>query len=356
MSTDTFMDLLQEELSAEPDPRFAAEMDEWAAAGFPRRDATRPHGRRSAWLDRATRTVRSPLGAAGAAAAAAGLVVAVLIVGDATQTSTSGRDGDVAATVPAPSAAESESLAEPAPDQRSVAPSPPAAGGVAPGERNRRIERSSQMTLAAPADDFQSVGDRILRITDAHSGFVLRSNVSTGDHPSGDFQLRVPGNQLQPTLRDVAALGDVRARNDMGQDVTRAYVSVSDRLAAARAERRALLRRLAAATDDDRIQRLRDRLDANASELASLRGQVRDLRERTNYASISVTLAEKRGGAGAGSSGTDDALDDSLGLLVGSFNWLLRALGVLIPGGLLGGAAWWAARTFRRRRREAVLF
>jgi hypothetical protein len=34
----------------------------------------------------------------------------------------------------------------------------------------------------------------------------------------------------------------------------------------------------------------------------------------------------------------------------------LRALGVLIPAGLVGGAAWWAARTLRRRRREAVLF
>jgi hypothetical protein len=146
----------------------------------------------------------------------------------------------------------------------------------------------------------------------------------------------------------------------MGQDVTREYVSVTDQLAATRAERRSLLRRLSTATDDSRIQRLRDRLDANGRELASLRGQVRQLRERTNYASVSVTLVEKKdgegGGAGAGGSGTDDALDDSLGLLVGSFNWLLRALGVLIPVGILGGASWWAARTFRRRRREAVLF
>jgi hypothetical protein len=146
----------------------------------------------------------------------------------------------------------------------------------------------------------------------------------------------------------------------MGQDVTREYVSVTDRVAAARAERRALLRRLATATDDGRIQQLRDRLDQNARELASLRGQIRDLRERTNYAAVSVTLVEKEGGDGnggaTGGSGTDDALDDSLGLLVGSFNWLLRALGVLIPAGIVAGAAWWAGRTFRRRRREAVLF
>src|SRR3954454_12609515 len=81
MSTDTFMDLLQEELSAEPDPRFAAEMDEWVAAGFPRR---RPR-RRAAWLERAMRGVRTPVGMGVATAAVAGLIVALLVVGDSAQ-------------------------------------------------------------------------------------------------------------------------------------------------------------------------------------------------------------------------------------------------------------------------------
>jgi len=357
MSTDTFTELLREELTPEPDPRFAREMDEWVAAGFPRRESRR-HGLRP-WMRRAAHAVRSPLGMAAASTAVAGLLVAALVIGDSTQQTTSAPDATSSAAAPRPQATE------PAADdlQRMLEgqPVPPAAAGrgVAPGEQNRRIERSSQITLAAPADDFQSVGDRILRITDSHDGFVLRSNVATGDHPSGDFQLRVPAGQLQATLRDLAALGDVKARNDMGQDVTREYVSVTDQLAATRAERRALLRRLAAASNDDRIQRLRDRLDANGRELASLRGQIRDLRERTNYASVSVTLVAKKAddkGGAAGGSGTDDALDDSLGLLVGSFNWLLRALGVLIPAAIAGGAAWWAARAFRRRRREAVLF
>jgi hypothetical protein len=347
------MDLLQEELTAEPDPQFAAEMDEWVAAGFPRRQPRR----RAAWLERAMRGVRTPVGMGVATAAVAGLIVALLVVGDSAQQTTGGSGGDVASTVERDATADKPASSV---DQfLEAAPRAPSAGSAVPGEPNRKIERSSTITLAAPADDFQSVGDRILRITDAHDGFVLRSNVSTGDNPSGDFQLRIPGDQLQATLRDLAALGDVKARNDLGQDVTREYVSVTDQLAAARAERRSLLRRLSTATDDARTQRLRDRLDANGVELSRLRGQVRDLRERTNYASVSVTLVEKKGGddkGGAAGSGTDDALDDSLGLLVGSFNWLLRALGVLIPAAILGGAAWWGARSLRRRRREAVLF
>ena len=360
MSTpDTFTELLHEEMTAEPDPQFAAEMDEWVAGGFQRRKPAR----RAAWLDRAARFVRSPLGMAGATSAVAAVAIAALLVADSTQNSaTDGRDtaasessgGDL--TRPAPS------LSEPEANDRMAAPPSAGAGssGIAPGEASRRIERSSQLTLAAPADDFQSTADKILTVTDRRSGFVLRSNVSTGDQPSGDFQLRIPAAELQAALRDLSALGEVKGRSDTGQDVTRDYVTTTDRLAAVRAERRSLLRRLSTASGDGRIQRLRDRVDANGRELASLRGQIRDLRERTNYASVSVTLVERKGGeeggGGTGTGGTDDALNDSLGLLVGSFNWLLRALGVLIPAGLLGGAAWWAARTFRRRRREAVLF
>jgi hypothetical protein len=248
-------------------------------------------------------------------------------------------------------------------DDRSGRALPSAPGGIAPRERDRRIEQSATMTLASPADNFQSTADEILKVTDRHRGFVLQSNVTTGDQPSGDFQLRIPADRLQAALRDLAALGDVRARSDSGRDVTKEYVSVTDSFADARAERKALLRRLRAADGDAEIQRIRAALDRNAQERAGLRGQIRDLRERTDYAAVSVTLVEKEGGSDEGDDGgagiggsTDDALDDALGLLVGSFNWLLRALGALIPAGLLLGAAWWAARTFRRRRREAVLF
>src|SRR4051794_30333408 len=226
---DTFSELLREELTPEPDPRFAAEMDEWVASGFPRRPSPQ---RRGTWLGRATLAVRTPLGLATASTAVAGLLIAALLIGESAQQSTTRTPQSEPGSAPNAVGTGAGDAAQPAlPFERQAVP--PAAGSIAPAERNRRIERSSQMTLAAPADDFQPVGDRILRITDSHDGFVLRSNVSTGDHPSGDFQLRVPGGELQPTLRDLAALGDVKARSDTGQDVTREYVSVADQLAAA---------------------------------------------------------------------------------------------------------------------------
>ena len=153
------------------------------------------------------------------------------------------------------------------------------------------------------------------------------------------------------------------ARSQTGQDVTREYVSATDRLAGrpCRAPR-------PAAPPGRRgrrrpgIQRLRDRLDQNAREINVLRSQIRGLLEQTNYSTVSVTLQEGDGkgnddGGAAGGGGTSDALDDSLGPA-------RRVVQLAAPGARRadpgrassGGAALWAARTFRRRRREAVLF
>ena len=78
----------------------------------------------------------------------------------------------------------------------------------------------------------------------------------------------------------------MRSQSQSGDDVTRA-VRLGRRLAsqAARAERRSLLRRLENA--DVRHPGGVDppqRLDLNASEIRGLRGQLRDLRLRTDYA------------------------------------------------------------------------
>jgi hypothetical protein len=188
---------------------------------------------------------------------------------------------------------------------------------------------------------------------------VLRSSVSSGDGANGgSYDLRIPASRLQPALRDLAALGEVRSRSQTGQDVTREFVSARDRLEAARAERKSLLRRLENAISDTQAEAIRRRLDLNASEIRGLRSQLRDLRLRTNYVAVSVSLVEEgaeRDEPGPLGGSTGDALDDALGSLVGAFNLVLRALGVVIPLGLIAVATWLATRLVRRRRREAAL-
>jgi hypothetical protein len=337
-----------------PRDDFARELDERVAAGFPR------ERRRVPGLPGLPSLVR------GRALALAGAAVTLFVViGVALSVSreekprvmTDSFTADQASPAPAPADAGAGD------DGSALAQAGPGGAGtgrrerVAPGEANRRIERSAELTLAAPAGELDSVGDSIVRVTDRHRGFVLRSSVASGDDSErgGSFDLRIPAESLRAALRDLSKLGHVRARRQAGRDVTPAFVSAQDRLAAARAEREGLLRRLAAADTDDEAERLRRRLDRVSLRIERLRRAIGALRERTNYAAVTVDLEASDDAGGAATGGTREALDDSLGLLEGSLNLALRALGVLIPLGLVAGLGWLAGGMLRRRRREAAL-
>ncbi len=346
-----------------PDGEFAAELGERVRDGFPR-ERRRVH-------PTLPKLRRPPMIAlAGAASILAALAVAVPLLSGGEDDATLGDQLDSAAVIP-----ETDSPAQP---EQSLAGGPrrdlPGGGvidssratlgssgdrGFAPGRSDRRIERSASLTLEAPAGELDRVADEIVTVTDRNEGFVLRSEVTSEDGlPGGEFELRIPADRLQPALRDLSKLGDVRTRSQSGDDVTRAFVSVGDVLEGAQAERRGLLRRLENAQSDTEAESIRRRLDLNASEISGLRGRLRDLRLRTDYASVSIGLEQAESGdddSGASGDGLGGALEDALGSLSDSVEVLVRTLGVAIPIAILGGLLWLGGRTARRRRREAAL-
>ncbi len=234
---------------------------------------------------------------------------------------------------------------------------PPPARGFAPGRSDRKIERSVALELETPVDEMARVADQVTAVTNRHGGFVLSSSVSTGDSAGGDFDLRIPAARLRPALRDLAALADVRTQSQTGRDVTREHVTARDRLRAARAERRSLLRRLQLATTDEQAEAIRRRLDIVAGEINGLRAQLRGLRLRTDYAVVTVSLIAKDGnsGGGAGGGSFDDALGDAGDILVTVAGVLVRALAVALPLGIVALIGWLATGALRRRRRESAL-
>lgn len=186
---------------------------------------------------------------------------------------------------------------------------------------------------------------------------MLRSQISTGDDGGGgQFELRIPQERLRAALRDLSAIGEVRARSEQGEDVTPAVSRTEERLDDARADRRGLLRRLERAQTDEESRAIRRRLRLVSAEIRGLGGELRRLRERVDYAAVAVALepgGEEGGAAGGG--GTGEALDDALGTLGGAVELGIRALGVLLPLSLLALAGWLASRAVLRRRREAAL-
>jgi hypothetical protein len=206
-------------------------------------------------------------------------------------------------------------------------------------------------------NEMARVAEQVTTVTNRHGGFVLSSSVSPGDDSAGgDFDLRIPATRLRPALRDLAALADVRTQSQTGRDVTREHVTAKDRLRAARAERRSLLRRLELATTDEEAEAIRRRLDLVAGEINGLRGQLRNLRLRTDYAVVTVSLLRTNGDeGGAGGGSFDDAVGDAGDILVATAGVIVRVLAVALPLGLIALVGWLGARVVRRRQRESAL-
>jgi Domain of unknown function (DUF4349) len=238
-----------------------------------------------------------------------------------------------------------------------IAPPSPG-GGFAPGRSNRKVERSISMTLEAPDEEIPPLAQDVTHVTNRHGGFVLSSTLNSDDEgATGFFELRIPAGRLRPALADLAGLATVRSQSQSGQDVTRRHVTVRDRLQSARAERRSLLRRLELAETDEEAEAIRRRLDIVAGEINGLRGLLRDLRLRTDYAVVSVELAGTEGDSGSGGAGAsfDDAVNDAGDLVVGLAGVLVRVLAIALPLALIAGLGWLATSLLRRRRRESVL-
>ena len=339
--------------SPAPRPDFAEQLRERVEAGFPPPTKAR---RRAAFAD--LREAFAPL--AGVAATILLIVGLVVVLGGGSGSDNSADSGGGGASGGNGEAASGKALSSPAPEDQSRDPfteqsAPRSGSGFAPGQPNRRIERTFSMELSVPVKEMTRVADQVSAVAYRHGGFVLSSSVDSGEGGgSGDFSLRIPVDQLRPALRDLAELAPVKSQSESGRDVTRQHVTAKDRLQAARAERRSLLRRLETATTDAEAEAIRRRLDIVGGEINGLRSQLRDLRLRTNYAVVNVTLTEAKKDKGSlGSFG--DSFDDAGKLLAGFAGVTIRVLALALPLALIGLLGWLASRSLRRRRRESAL-
>lgn len=236
---------------------------------------------------------------------------------------------------------------------RLIAPEPPVPDtDIAPGEGQRRVERSAELTLEVEKNRIEDVANDVIRVSDRNRGIVISSNISTGKDKAGEatFDLRVPQEKLPKVLRELSELGDVVVRTQSGLDITQSFVTTRERLQDARAERKSLLKQLPNALTLEKAEEIKRRLRSVTSRVGSLKSQLRTLRNRTDYVRIDVTLQ-----AGNGGSGTKDAFSDSLDFVVGVLNFGIRVFSVLLVFGIIIAAIVVPARWVRNRRRDKAL-
>src|SRR5688500_9631871 len=237
----------------EVEPEFAKALDEWAAAAFPRGGPDGGPSRRGLW-SRVTEGVEgvrgriastpprrliAPLGAAATLFVVAGIAISqsgapddALTVAEPTE------QLPPVSTTPPDVATSEDSFASPEGggavelDSRSggstgcgVADQP--AGGSAELARDARLVHSTE------PDEVQEVANGVNDVTNRHRGYVVNSNVESGEDSltaGASFRLRIPAQNLQAALADLSELADVQSRHEGTKDITGRVLSAENQI------------------------------------------------------------------------------------------------------------------------------
>ena len=394
-----------------PRPAFAAELDERAAAGFPRQA---PSG--SSPLSRAVSRLRglSPRRAllpAGATALAT-LVAATVIV--AANGSGGGESADHVAVAPSSARSEQSTLdrlskyrserqveevlnAQPEkPGQANFDAAGPAvrssgsvsteasgaavqsqihpfskeenpvyfdgSGSYASGAGHRDVERSAQMVLGADPTEVSDDAAKVFAAVHSAGGIVLNSSVHDGSgefSPAANFELLIPSAKLGDALGAFSQIAEVRYRREATNDITAPTVGVSERLQDSNAKVEGLLAQLAGAESDGEREAVEAELQTERRHAATLRSRLTTLQRRANFSRVSLRIKTGESSTPSSSSGggwsIGDALHDAGHILAIAAGVAIVGLAILGPLALIAALIWLANRARVRRGRQRAL-
>jgi hypothetical protein len=340
---------LETELRAirpELDPDFAAQLDAWAAEGFPAR-TRQDH--------RSERKDRRRFGNWFPRLAVAASVLAAAVIAVSAVRGLDGSNDDAAPM--SREAIESEDAGagaaiEPAP--MTVPPSPGDARGEQLRPAQERIqERSAQMTLSAEPDEVADVADGVVEVTERYDWIVVSSTVNTSsERGRATFDLRIPTQNLQAALAEMSDLASVRERNEGTLDITSPFITAEERFADAKAAVDSLVAQLSDADTTDEVSEIREELRVARGELAAARTQLAGLKRRADFSRVSLTVV---GDGDADGWSLGDAADDAVGVLEDLSGAALIALAVILPLAIVAMLAGLGYRLYVRRARDRAL-
>jgi hypothetical protein len=392
------------EIRPEPRPDFAAELDERAAAGFPRRDSRASAGPFAKLADHlrdlraksARQWMVPAVGLAIAVLAVAGVVVAVSSnggpVGERLSVTTSSESSGGGGAIESESAeaggeeageaveetAEAEGAmhsgeiaggAEVEAEESSVEAAPLNGFSVngkaeaVPARGHRDIERSASIVLGTKPGEVAGAAAKVYSTVHAANGVVLNSSVESGRAgPTGaSFSLLIPSRKLDDALAEFSKIAEVRSRHDATNDITAPTVGVTEELRDSNASIEGLLKELGNVETEAERESVEARLREERRRHASIRASLEHLHKRASMSEVSLRIVTNHGAGVVPPSKDDsgwsvgDALHDAGHILTVAAGVLLIGLAILAPIALIA-LLFWSLNRFRvRRLRERAL-
>jgi len=374
-----------------PRPEFAAELDQRAAAGFPRRSRLGMKGAPAfltAMRDKGPAHPRRLLLTAGGLALTAVAVATVLVVSNehepthdvvaqavehakpkqnfdgAGSYAPSGGTAGAASSSEQGSGVQYEAEVEAAPSASSaeqIVPfsqeSPSFNSSFKPSHRD--VERSAEITLGAKPDDVADDATKVFEAVHAHDGIVMRSSTHEGKagEAGATFELLIPSAKLGDSLAAFSQIDEVRSRHEATVDITAPTVSAAELLKESRARIDSLLGQLEESESESEREALEAELRHEHRHASRLAAQLDHLHRRADFSRVYLRIAtgESKESSGGGAWGIDDALGDAGHILAIAAAVAVVSLAILGPIALIALLAWLTHRAWVRRERRRVL-
>lgn len=220
-----------------------------------------------------------------------------------------------------------------------------------------RVEtRNTNLTLAAPVDDVESVSDDVIAVTDRYGGFVNSSRVNSGDSDAdASLELMIPAAEYQAALAAISGLAHVRERVQNTEDITSSYRSAENSLDRAVKNRARLSRQRKAASTQAERDALTIRLRRAIRRVAAERQQFNALQRQASFVAMSVSIVGDDAAAKSEESTIGAAWRISKDLFTKIAGALIVVFAVLLPFVLVGLAGVLGVHAWRRRRDYGVL-
>lgn len=190
-------------------------------------------------------------------------------------------------------------------------------------------------------------------IVDAAGGYLFSQNSNLTGHTEATLVFKVPPTQFERVLDRFAALGTPLAKNVNASDVTDQVVDLEGRLDSATTSAARLRSLLADAKNVPDVVAIEHELAARESEVESLQGQLRLVKNQVQLATVTLALTTKAPQHKTSVPGFTRSLSAGWTAFGNVAKVTLAAVGAALPFGVFAGLAAAIVLVVRRRRRSA---
>ena len=178
-------------------------------------------------------------------------------------------------------------------DDLAVAPPGTDLVGLAAPAETSRVIKTATLNVELGKGRFDRAYRDASLVASRNGGFVASSSTTKFEKARGaNITLRVPASRFDAAVADLRELGEVTFEESSGEDVTATFVDLEARLRNWEAQESVLLRLMAEANTIDESIKVQRNLSEVQLEIERIRGQLRLLRDQTDFGTINLTLTE----------------------------------------------------------------